>query len=82
MSLSVELHEASVYLLIPSITSYSPYGGYLHTPIDQGSHHELQLLPLIVDTSCKRPLSSSPLSDLVDFNSIVHTSANSLVAST
>ena len=39
MPLSVELDEASVYLLIPSITSYSPYGGYLRTPIDQGSHH-------------------------------------------
>ena len=81
MPLSVELDEASVSPLIPSITSYSPYGGYLHTPIDQGSPHGVAAAAINCGhLSRKRPLSSSPLSDLVDFNSIIRTSPSSLVA--
>lgn len=81
MPLSVELDEASVSPLIPSITSYSPYGGYLHTPVDQSSPHGVAAAAINSGHfSRKRPLSSSPLSDLVDFNSIIRTSPSSLVA--
>lgn len=80
-SLSVELDEASISPLIPSITSYSPYGNYLHTPIDQASPHGIAAATINPGHfSRKRPLSSSPLSDLVDFNSIIRTSPSSLVA--
>lgn len=81
MPLSVELDEASVSPLIPSITSYSPHGSYLHTPVDQGSPHGNAVAAINSGHfSRKRPLSSSPLSDLVDFNSIIRTSPSSLVA--
>lgn len=81
-SLSVELDEASVSPLIPSITSYSPgHGSYLHTPVDQSSPHGIAAAAINSGHfSRKRPLSSSPLSDLVDFNSIIRTSPSSLVA--
>lgn len=80
-SLSVELDEASISPLIPSIASYSPYGSYLHTPVDQGSPYGVAAAAINPGHfSRKRPLSSSPLSDLVDFNSIIRTSPSSLVA--
>ena len=79
--LSVEFDEASVSPLIPSITSYSPCGSYIHTPVDQGSPHGVAAAAINPGHfSRKRPLSSSPLSDLVDFNSIIRTSPSSLVA--
>lgn len=81
MPLSVEYDEASVSPLIPSITSYSPYGSYLHTPVDQSSPHGVAAAAINSGHfSRKRPLSSSPLSDLVDFNTIIRTSPSSLVA--
>ena len=79
-SLSVELDEARVSPLIPSI---SPgYGtSYLHTPVDQASPHGVAMAAINSGHfSRKRPLSSSPLSDLVDFNSMIRTSPSSLVA--
>lgn len=81
MPLSVEFDEASISPLIPSITSYSPCGGYIHTPVEQGSPHGVAAAAINPGHfSRKRPLSSSPLSDLVDFNSIIRTSPSSLVA--
>jgi len=79
-SLSMELDEASVSPLIPSINSYSPYlTSYMHTPVDYGSPHGVTAVNAGHFTR-KRPLSSSPLSDLVDFNSMIRTSPSSLVA--
>ena len=80
-SLSMELDEASVSPLIPSINSYSPYlNSYLHTPVDYGSPHGVAAAVNAGHFTRKRPLSSSPLSDLVDFNSMIRTSPSSLVA--
>jgi len=81
-SLSMELDEASVSPLIPSINSYSPYlTSYVHTPVEYGSPHGVAAAAVNAGHfTRKRPLSSSPLSDLVDFNSMIRTSPSSLVA--
>jgi len=82
-SLSMELDEASVSPLIPSINSYSPYLNSYYTPVDYGSPHGVAAAAAAVNAghfTRKRPLSSSPLSDLVDFNSMIRTSPSSLVA--
>ena len=66
-----DLDEANPSPLIPSPNSLSPYlgSGIDISPLNSANH-----------LSRKRALSTSPLSDFLDFNSLIRTSPNSLVA--
>ncbi|KAL5486664.1 hypothetical protein EMCRGX_G019175 [Ephydatia muelleri] len=76
---NVDLEETNPSPLIPPLHSLSPY---LNAGIG-----EVPSLPSIISPlhsahhlSRKRALSSSPLSDLLDFNTLIRSSPNSLVA--
>ena len=72
---NTDLDEANPSYLIPSPNSLSPYLGSgidipsIISPLNSANH-----------LSRKRALSTSPLSDFLDFNSLIRTSPNSLVA--
>lgn len=79
MGSNVDLEEANLSPLIPPLHSLSPY---LSAGIGDVPSFPSLISPLhsAHHLSRKRALSSSPLSDLLDFNSLIRSSPNSLVA--
>ena len=71
---NVDLDETNPSPLIPPLHSLSPYLDVPSLPSIISPLHSAHHL------SRKRALSSSPLSDLLDFNSLIRSSPNSLVA--
>lgn len=76
---NVDLEETNPSPLIPPLHSLSPY---LNTGIGEVPSFPSLISPLhsAHHLSRKRALSSSPLSDLLDFNTLIRSSPNSLVA--